>query len=278
MQNLGFMAIDLGALPGVCDHVPFVLDRRAVVQVSSEVRSSGMSVLSVNGDIGDLNTALSPLESVDRNQHLEMLLALTADLGATALVLPCGALSHDPVRTLDEDLDLIAATLTAASTSAADAGVEIWVEAPHFFRLCWDMDRAVDLLSRLPPAVGVVMDFSHLVASGADPVEFVTIFHNRIRHVHIRDAVPGNINLSVGNGQVDFASGIDALIACGYTGHFALELETRDVTADQRPQATASAAAYISQLIERSAAQAPSNAPTATSTTKNPKPAQEHHD
>ena len=50
------------------------------------------------------------------------------------------------------------------------------------------------------------MDFSHIVASGGDPLEFVDRFADRIAHVHIRDAVPGNINLSVGRGSVDFAA------------------------------------------------------------------------
>ena len=72
---------------------------------------------------------------------------------------------------------------------------------------------------------------------------------DRIAHVHNRDAVPGNINLSVGNGQVDFARGLNALADAGYPGHFALELETRDITNDERPQATARAAQLISGLI-----------------------------
>ena len=59
----------------------------------------------------------------------------------------------------------------------------------------------------------------------------------RISHVHIRDAVPGNINLSVGNGDVDFAYGLKALAHAEYAGHFSLELETRDITDDQRPAA-----------------------------------------
>ena len=93
------------------------------------------------------------------------------------------------------------------------------------------------------------MDFSHIVASGGDPGEFVDRFGDRIAHVHIRDAVPGNINLSVGNGQVDFARGLKTLADAGYTGHFALELETRDITNDERPAATANAAQLISDLI-----------------------------
>jgi sugar phosphate isomerase/epimerase len=93
------------------------------------------------------------------------------------------------------------------------------------------------------------MDFSHVVASGADPVEFVARFAERIEHVHLRDAVPGNINLSIGNGDADFAAGLTALAATGYRGHFALELETRDVTHDERPAATAQAGALVSALI-----------------------------
>ena len=74
--------------------------------------------------------------------------------------------------------------------------------------------------------------------------EFVGRFGDHIAHVHIRDAVPG-----VGNGQVDFADGLKALADAGYPGHFALELETRDITNDERPQATARAAQLVSGLI-----------------------------
>ena len=93
------------------------------------------------------------------------------------------------------------------------------------------------------------MDFSHIVASGGDPLEFVDRFADRIAHVHIRDAEPGNINLSVGRGRVDFAAGLKALADAGYAGQFALELETRDIANDQRPAATAEAAQLISDLI-----------------------------
>jgi sugar phosphate isomerase/epimerase len=93
------------------------------------------------------------------------------------------------------------------------------------------------------------MDFSHVVASGGDPTEFVARFATRIEHVHIRDAAPGNINLSVGRGTVDFSTGLKVLADAGFAGHFSLELETRDVTHDQRPAAAADAGRLISDLI-----------------------------
>lgn len=248
--DLGFAEIDLGALPGVCDHVPYVLDEKAVADVARTVADSGIRVRSINGDIGDLNRPLDPQEQADRARHLDMLVSLAARTGAQALVLPCGALDHEPIRSLEEDLDLVAAQLTAAAAKANSAGVGLWTESLHFFRLCWNTGRAQQLTDRLAGTdVQVVMDFSHIVASGGNPEDFVTRFHERTAHVHLRDAVSGNINLSIGNGQADFAAGLKALADKGYTGHFSLELETRDVTHDQRPEATAAAGRFISDLI-----------------------------
>ncbi len=250
IAGLGFTEIDLGALPGVCDHVPYVLDEPAVATVAKTVAASGLRVRSINCDIGDLNLPLAPQERTERTRHLDMLLSLAVQTGAPALVLPCGALNHDPVGTLDDDLDLVAAELAAAAARAAAAGVEIWTESLHYFRLCCDIKRAQQLSDRLSgTGVRLVMDFSHIVASGGSPEDFTNRFHERIAHVHLRDAVPGDINLGIGNGQADFGSGLKALADKGYTGHFSLELETRDVTNEERPAAAARAADFITNLI-----------------------------
>lgn len=250
MRGLGFEEIDLGALPGVCDHVPYELDGDAVAAVASTVNASGLRVRSVNGDIGDLNAVLDVGAQEARQRHLDALLTLAADTGAKALVLPCGALAHEPVRSEREDLDLIAAQLIGAGQRAAEFGVELWTESLHFLRFCWNLERAGGLADRLAGSgVGIVMDFSHIVAAGEDPLDYLHRHRGRIRHVHLRDAVPGNINLSIGNGSADFAGGLKRLAADGYTGHFSLELETRDVTHDERPAAAAKAASFITDLI-----------------------------
>jgi sugar phosphate isomerase/epimerase len=250
MADLGFEEIDLGALPGVCDHVPYELDLAAVAHVAAEVAASGLRVRSVNGDIGDLNAVLDADGKAARERHLTALLTLTADTGAKALVLPCGALSHEPVRSVEEDLDAIAAGLIHAGQRAAGFGVELWTESLHFLRFCWNLERAELLARRLAGSgVGIVMDFSHIVAAGEEPLEYLRRHAGRISHVHLRDAVPGNINLSIGNGHADFAAGLRGLAAQGYTGHFSLELETRDVTHEERPAAAAKAASFITDLL-----------------------------
>ena len=174
ISGLGFEEIDLGALPGVCDHVPYDLDAEAVAAVTAEVAASGLRVRSVNGDIGDLNAVLDAGGQAARERHLEALLTLTANTGAKALVLPCGALGHDPVRSIDEDLDTIAAQLIHAGQRAAEFGVELWTESLHFLRFCWNLERAELLARRLAGSgVGIVMDFSHIVAAGEDPLEYL---------------------------------------------------------------------------------------------------------
>lgn len=250
MKELGFEEIDLGALPGVCDHVPYELGAAAVEAVSAEVLASGLRVRSVNGDIGDLNAVLDVDATAARQRHLDALLTLTANIGAKALVLPCGALSHDPVRSEGDDLDLIAAQLTAAVRRAAEFGVGLWTESLHFLRFCWNLERAGLLADRLAGSgVGIVMDFSHITAAGEDVQEYLGVHAGRISHVHLRDAVPGNINLSIGKGGADFAGGLQRLAADGYSGHFSLELETRDITNDERPASAAKAASFITDLL-----------------------------
>jgi sugar phosphate isomerase/epimerase len=99
--------------------------------------------------------------------------------------------------------------------------------------------------------VGAVLDFSHVVASGDDEIDAVRRFDGRIGHVHLRDAVLGDINLSIGRGKVNFPAAIDALISSGYQGHCSLELETHDIEDAERPTEAGRAGRFITSLLQR---------------------------
>jgi sugar phosphate isomerase/epimerase len=250
MAGLGFEEIDLGALPGVCDHVPFELTDADIADVAASVADSGLRVRSVNGDIGDLNAAPDGARLASQAAHLDRLLALASTVGAKALVLPCGALSPEPVTSLGEDIDRVAQQLAVAGERAAAFGVGLWTESLHYYRLCGTLDRALALADRLEGTrVRHVVDLSHVVASGSQPADAIAALAGRIAHVHLRDAVPGNINLSIGNGSVDFAGALAALRAARFDGHFSLELEAHDLTHGERPAAAAKAASFITDLI-----------------------------
>ena len=51
----GFGATDLGALPGVCDHVPTPLPASLVDTIAEQVTSSGVTARVINADVGDLD-------------------------------------------------------------------------------------------------------------------------------------------------------------------------------------------------------------------------------
>jgi sugar phosphate isomerase/epimerase len=248
-QSLGFELIDLGALPGVCDHVPYDLDTTAVDRVVSVIAASGLNVQSVNADIGDLNRALTAFERLERDDHLARLVELTAAIGARALVLPNGRLNHEPIVSLDDDLARAAAELADAAEVAEATGVQLWVEAPHSMRFAFDIERSARLYELLPSSIGAVLDVSHIIASGGTPREFLAVAGERLAHVHLRDAEPGYIHHSIGKGQVDFPDMALALADLGYTGALALELETRDIDNADRGAEALRAGQYISELL-----------------------------
>jgi sugar phosphate isomerase/epimerase len=253
IRDLRFAEIDLGALPGVCDHVPAELDGAAIEHVVERVAASGLAVRSVNADVGDLNLPLDPGAQGARDRHILALIELAAKLGSRAVVLPCGRQSHAAIVDEDSDLDLVAAQLHRAADLVCQAGLELWVEALHSFRFCYNIRRAAALVERLDPArVGVVYDVSHVVAVAEAPREYLAALGGRVAHVHLRDAVPGDIHRSIGKGDVDFDDLTRAFAETKFRGHYALELETSDVAEHERPAATARAATYISELLTAS--------------------------
>ena len=191
ISGQGFGEIDLGALPGVCDHVSTPLPPDLVDALADQILASGLAVRLINADVAGMNDP--GLDAAAIQRRLRTLVDLAGAVGTSTIMLACGRQGTELRTQLSRAIATVARTLTAAA-------------------------------------------------------EFVGRFGDHIAHVYIRDAVPGNINLSVGNGQVDFARGLKAADA-RYAGHFTLELETRDVTNDHRPAATARAAQLISGLI-----------------------------
>lgn len=250
ISGLGFSGVDLGALPGVCDHVPYELTADAVAGVAATLKASRLAVRSINADIGDLNRPVGPEGRKSRDEHLDKLLDLATQVGAPAIVLPCGSQRHDPIRDVAADIALVADELDHAAQLAAPRGVEVWVESQHSGRLCFDMERAEQLIGALQGSgVGSVLDFSHVVASGDDLLAWIDRLAPQVAHVHIRDARRGDIHLTPGNGDVDFAAALAALADAGYAGDFSLELETADVTDAERPDAALRAGRLISSLL-----------------------------
>jgi sugar phosphate isomerase/epimerase len=246
----GFGETDLGSLPGVCDHVPIPLPASQIDALAEQILNSGVTVRLINADVADMDDPdLDPAE-IDR--RLRTLVELAKAIGTSTIMLPCGRQGIEPRTELSRDIATVAQALTAAAEYVSAAGLQLLVEAPHSRRLCATVERSEMLYDALGDApVGAVLDFSHVVASGDDEVDAVRRFDGRIGHVHLRDAVLGDINLSIGRGKVNFPAAIDALSTIGYQGHYSLELETHDISDAERPAEAGRAGRYITSLLQR---------------------------
>jgi sugar phosphate isomerase/epimerase len=246
----GFGETDLGSLPGVCDHVPIPLPADRVDALAEQIIDSGIKVRLINADVADMDDP--DLDVAEMRSRLRTLVDLAQAVGTSTIMLPCGRQGTEPRTELSRDIATVARSLTAAADFVNTAGLNLLVEAPHSRRLCATVERSQMLYEALGESpVGAVLDFSHVVASGDDEVDAVRRFDGRIGHVHLRDAVLGDINVSIGRGKVNFPAAIDALTAGGYQGHYSLELETHDIEDADRPTEAGRAGRYITSLLQR---------------------------
>lgn len=231
IERLGAVEVDLGAIPDVTDHVPVPFTGDPATYVT-DLASHGLRAGAVNADIGHLNDPTLTRETLGRT--VRPLVALAAATGG-ALIVPCGRNSYEAYVDEDTDLATIADNLRFVAELCAASGVRLLVEVLHHRRYVHSVERAEKVLGLLGPDVfGLLFDVSHIVASSDDPVAWAQQRADRVERVHLRDAVPGNLNLGIGRGETDFAATIAALEAGGFSGTYILELETHDVEEHDR--------------------------------------------
>lgn len=248
IERLGAREVDLGAIPAVTDHVPvpFTANRTDYVTALAEhnLRSGA-----VNCDVGDLN---DPDHSQRALRGLAQPLIELAAATEGALIVPCGRADYAPFVDEAADLALIGDNLRALSSWCAVSGVRLLVEVLHHKRFVHSVETADLLLRQVGPEVfGLLFDVSHIVASKDDPVAWAAALGPRVERVHLRDAVPGDLNVGIGRGVADFAGTIAALEGSGFTGTYVLELETHDVDeADREADAARSRALATDWLAQ----------------------------
>ncbi len=131
---------------------------------------------------------------------------------------------------------------------AASLGIELLLE-PHgiLTDTVAGMSRILDALGH-EPTVGINLDTGNSWLGGGDPLEFITTFGNRIKHVHWKDMPAESLPLrgtqfgcgmgliALGDGVVGIQAIVDALMAIGFDGPTTLEIAGEDavLTSAQR--------------------------------------------
>lgn len=220
IHALGFGAIDLGVMPGFCDHH---LSRGNAIhpeKIALLTEKKHLKVRTVNCDPGIL--ADEPEQVVERFRKF---LAIARAVNATGISVGSGA-PADP-KDYPAALAATVEVLRHFSDLASDGGISLLIEAPHHYRLCNTVERALELIEAVDHSNAyLLLDTSHVRAGGDDVVATATRYGERLRHVHLRDAVDGDIHRSLGDGDVDFGRFFGELERLGYAGWSTLELET----------------------------------------------------
>src|SRR4051812_26895829 len=113
IRRQGFCETDLGALAGVCDHVPIPLPADLVEVIAAQVYTSGVTVRLINADVAEMDDP--SLDAAELRRRLHTLIELARVVGTSTIMLPCGRQGSEPRTELSRDIATVARTLTAAA-------------------------------------------------------------------------------------------------------------------------------------------------------------------
>jgi len=122
-------------------------------------------------------------------------------------------------------LDLAALALTELVSIADEYNMQLNIEADY--ESCANTPEAAKELCERVPRLGLTLDYSHFIYQNISP-QRVAILHPYTRHIHIRQAAPGNIVTDVDEGIIDYANVISQLEKSGYNGLYCIEYLSLD--------------------------------------------------
>jgi len=121
---------------------------------------------------------------------------------------------------------------------AERCGVKMLIEVPHLYKIIPRPEQVYWVFDHLScESIGGVVDSSHWGIIGYDVDAFFGRLGDRLLHIHLRDSRGPDtadrqqaLELTPGQGTVDFRKFGQALDAVGYAGDVSVEFEYRDMT------------------------------------------------
>lgn len=208
IAGMGFRYVDLGAVEGWAHVNPSEMAEGAT-EVASAVRELldrlGLTAIAVNSGLGNV-------DKEERRRRFAGLVTFTKQIGAPVLTLPARG----------ESMAAAVKEYTLFTSMARDAGIQLTVET-HRGQLTEFPEHACELVDKVP-GLGLTLDPAHYYA-GPNDGEAFDIVYPYVRHVHVRDGARGreNIQVPMGEGDIDFGEIMSALAAQGYRGAFSVE-------------------------------------------------------
>ena len=152
------------------------------------------------------------------NALFDDMLELAEGIGAPGLTILPGI--DWPGETHEASLLRSADALLARVASARARGVRLSVE-PHLGSVAQTPESAEELCT-LAPGLELTLDYSHFIYQGFAHDEIAAL-SPRARHVHVRGARAGRMQVPLRESTIDFEGMVGALEATGYSGDLSLE-------------------------------------------------------
>lgn len=223
MIRMGFMHGDIFAIEGYVAHLsPAALaagNTAILDELADLLETTGFRVTSLNTGFSHPTADPDPRHRAVVLDEFSALLDAAQRLRCRNITLPAG---HSPaVASAGERLDLLEEVFSAMHERRAQRNVALSFEA-HAGTVAEDPAKALELLARMGPRIGLTYDPSHFELQGI-PLRRTAGLLPYVRHVHVRNASLGKMQVRTSEGTVDFAWLISALAAAGYDGPLAIE-------------------------------------------------------
>jgi sugar phosphate isomerase/epimerase len=223
IDGLGFGAFDLFALENMGQVWPSRLAAGDLdsAAIAHTIRESGLRVSSFNCGF---SRALNDPDRSARNQveaEFRALVELAASVECSVFTVQTGGYDNTIGRV--ESFDRALEGLQRLVSIGHGSGIPLSFE-PHWGAVVEKPADALYMVKRLWPGVGITYDPSHFVMqtdigslTDTEPLLEYSV------HVHVRNASPGKMQVSMDEGVVDFAWLVRSLQERGYEGAVAIE-------------------------------------------------------
>ena len=250
MAATGYLGTELGPwgyLPENVEQLRADLDRRGLALIG------GFCPVTLHLPERQAEQQRFALEVARRLRDLGATMLVLAEAGDVARLASAGHVTpgSTPAFTAD-DWQRFAAGADAIAAAARAIGLTSAFH-PHVGSYVETEAEIADLLQRTDPAlVGLCIDSGHLAYAGVAPQALTQRYHERIRHVHLKDvsasalqqakvqgwsfaeAVGQGIFVPLGDGMVGLPAMLTALREAKYNGWLVVEQDRRLLRADQR--------------------------------------------
>jgi sugar phosphate isomerase/epimerase len=218
MARLGFRRADIGGGQGLNLAQAARQPRAVATEVKAELALYNLS-------LGDLFLMLPRISLADDERRLKevetfkALLPFAVELGA-----PGVSISPGVAHNLEEDptaLDRTIESLKAMTAAANEAGLPVSI-APHVDSMATAPQAARALVDAVE-GLQLTLDWASLTYGGAK-YEDIAVLIPRSRHMQVRGAAKGQLQLGMDRNKIDLARLVEDAIIAGYTGSISISL------------------------------------------------------